>query len=315
MQIRVGGRSRTLSQPAKPSSPAGRPRVDSLTSPTPRERPVSSLSHHRPSSSLSHNQTPSRSSSSASSTTPDSATELQHLRERNWNATHPNWSLHNGWHSHVHHQSQEESPRSLAVNGHKRRDPSPNSSASGNERMEDSSSKANDVQVNSNAREETLRHSNVSRHPSSSSLRPRASLRDRPQPPSLSSKQSKSTAQATPIVSPRLPSRAKTSSHDRIPINQGSGKSTSGGLSSVHKHKQTDKAVFVSHIPVRSKDAVEPSSTSDSQYEENEQPVASAATEAVVSKISVSVDSAALHESDWETNDGTQNAHCGSLQD
>ncbi len=311
MQIRGGGRSRTLSQPAKPNSPAGRSRVDSLTSPTPRERPVSSLSHHRSSSSLHHNHTPSRASSPASSTTHDPATEIQQLRERNWNSSHPNWSVHSVGHSHAQHRSQEDSPRPLSVNGHKRRDSSPSSSTSGNERIETSSSRANGVQDDSSSHDETSKHSNVSRHASSISLRPRASLRDRPHSPSLGSKLSDPTAPTTPITSPRLASRAKViPSHDRTtPASKSIKKPANVERSSAHQHKQVDQAGFVSHIPVRSKVTAELSPNYDNHSEENEQHIVSATSGDVVPKFSVAIDSAALHESDWETNDGTRSSY------
>lgn len=304
VQIRVGGRSRTLSQPVKPGSPAGRPRVDSLTSPTPRERPVSSLSHHRSSSSLHHNHTPSRPSSSASSNAQGSTADIQHLRERNWNSSHPNWSLHNGLYSHAHHGSQEDSPHPRPINGRRRRDSSPSSSVSGNEEIEKSPG-ANGILADSKVRDETSRHTSVSRHASNTSLRPRASLRDRPHSPSHISKPSDATTSKTPIASPRLPSRMKTSpSHDRTSANQSSGKSSVVGHSSSHQHNQVDKAGFISHIPVRSKITADLLSNSDSYSEEHEIPLVSTGDRDAAPKVSIAVDSAALHESDWETNDG-----------
>lgn len=122
IQLRVSDRSRTLSQPTAPNGLQVRLRTDSKTV---AERPSSSLAHSRPSFSSHSHRVPDRAVSPTSSvTSQDSVQEKkwdvqQHVRERNWNAPRPKWSLEEEQAKLVRRRSQVISPVSSPASRHR----------------------------------------------------------------------------------------------------------------------------------------------------------------------------------------------------
>lgn len=286
IQLRVSDRSRTLSQPTTPNGLQARLRTDSKTV---AERPYSSLAHSRPSFSSHSHHVPDRAVSPTSSVaSQDSVQEKkwdvqQHVRERNWNAPRPKWSLEEEQAKLARRRSQVISPVPSPASRHRH-----DSAASQSDRQgvtKPSSPTEGRIPRNSSTAN-NLSTPALKRSPSTSGLAGRDSGIPRVRPHSSLSHSQPSHRSETSKISPSAQGVSSNLSHRRAPSSPTPAAHSKGANGTVQ-----------THIPVRVKErhlnGAKRTEALQREVGREDRPID------VPPKISVAIEPMEMHDSDF----------------